>query len=819
MGGASSPTELDAILASLRRALLGERHAGYGNLSVFGGFDRFLGERLRLAAGLEPDPGRRRELQALARAVAAYGRASYAARSRQVETALACLDRLMAGPGGPAGRETGRGGGPGGAEPGAGASAPTRPGRRGGLDSPVQYVKGVGPVRARALSRLGVNTVEDLLRHYPRRYLDRSQMVPLSRLEPGSVATVQGRVVAVRELRPRSASRVRLITKARITDGHGAAEAVWFNNPYVGRHLRPGVQVILSGKVDRHHGPEITVEQWELFDGTEPLHTGRIVPLYPATEGLEGRALRSIVRRAIDSFSHLVTDCLPDPLRRRLELVDARRALEQIHFPEDHAGLEAARRRLVFEEFFLLQVALAVVRQNLRTRQRGIAHPPSGPLVEAFLRGLPFSLTGAQRRVIGEIYRDMEAPEPMNRLVQGDVGSGKTIVAAAALVKTVEAGCQGVMMAPTEILARQHRDRLGPLLEPLGISVAYLSGGEPPRQREAAREAIARGRAQVVVGTHALIQETVAFHCLGLAVTDEQHRFGVRQRARLQEKGEHPDVLVMTATPIPRTLTMTAYGDLDVSILDELPPGRQAVETRWEPNRRRAQVYALVRRHLEAGRQAYVVCPLIEESEKLSAEAATRLRDELAAGALTGWTVGLLHGRLNPAERERVMADFQAGRIHVLVATTVVEVGVDVPNATVMVVEGADRFGLAQLHQLRGRVGRGRHASVCVLLANPATPEGRQRLEAITRLQDGFAIAEADLTLRGPGELLGTRQHGLPEFRLADLVRDAAQLEQARREAFELVSRDPQLKALEHQALRREVLARYRENAGLILVG
>ncbi len=708
-----------------------------------------------------------------------------------------------------------------GRQPGDGKTG-SRPaaGSPGGLDTPAQYVKGVGPRRAADLARLGVTTVGDLLRHLPRRHEDRSRLKPIAMVLPDTVETVKGRVLAVTESRPR---RGLTITKVSIGDGTATLQGVWFNQPFIKKNLRAGETVVFSGRVERHFGHlQMNGPEYEVLDGADPLNAGRIVPVYRATEGLSQRYLRAVIKGAADAYAGLMPEALPAELRQRLGLLPAPAAWRAIHFPADEAELDAARRRLAFEELFLLQLGLGLVKQHVRRREPGFRHGPDGDLVRRFLAALPFRLTAAQERVVREIKADMESPHPMNRLVQGDVGSGKTVVAALALLKAVESGAQGAMMAPTEILAEQHYLRLRRLLEPLGVGVALLTGGQGREERQAALFGLSAGHLQVAIGTHALIQEGVAFKRLSLVITDEQHRFGVRQRALLQEKGTaggiHPDVLVMTATPIPRTLALTLFGDLDVSVIDELPPGRRPLTTRWLSEKDRGKAYGFVREQVRAGRQAYVICPLVEESDAIDARAAIEWAARLEK-ALPEFRVGVLHGRLKAAEKEAVMDAFQRGEVQILVATTVVEVGVDVPNATVIVIEGADRFGLAQLHQLRGRVGRGEHPSYCLLIADPSSEDGRSRMAVMTRTADGFAIAEEDLQLRGPGEFFGTRQHGLPDLLVANPVRDLPILEEARQEAFALLEADPSLARPEHAVLRQAVRDRFRGRLALIGVG
>ena len=690
-------------------------------------------------------------------------------------------------------------------------------------DTPLSRLPGVGRRHAQRLARLGLHTAGDLLWHLPRRYEDRSTWKPIARLGPGEVATVQGVVVASERVPTRTH---RPVVRVTVSDGTGRLDAVFFNQPFRVQQLPPGRAVRLSGRVDPgYRGWQMDHPEVEVLDDgdDEPVHTARIVPVYPATEGLNQRWLRQLTWQVVGALAGQVPEILPDGLRRQLDLVERGQALRDIHFPADAAAWQAARRRLAFEEWFVMQVALARVRSQ-QAQEPGRAHRPDGPRVARFLAGLPFELTAAQRRVLDEIRADMEAPRPMRRLVQGDVGSGKTVVAAWAMVKAVESGAQAALMAPTEILAEQHARRLQQLLAPAGIPVVLLVGSQPAADRERVLKGLATGQWPVVVGTHALIQEGVAFRDLSLVIIDEQHRFGVRQRALLQGKGRVPDLLVMTATPIPRTLALTLYGDLDVSVIDQLPPGRQPVRTVWLRARQRRRAYDLLAARVAAGEQGYVVCPLVEDPAGGTEGAGGATKGpgggEAEAKAVTTWAeyvarryprlrIGVLHGRMPGAEKERVMRAFERRALDVLVATTVIEVGVDVPNATVMIIEGADRFGLAQLHQLRGRVGRGTRESLCILVADPSSAEGRLRLEALCRSQSGFDIAEFDLELRGPGDFFGTRQHGLPSLRIADPVRDGELLRQAREAARRLLEADPSLDEPAHRALRQEVVARY----------
>jgi len=684
------------------------------------------------------------------------------------------------------------------------------------LLTPVQYLKGVGPARAAALSRLGIETVAGLLTHVPRRHEDRRHLTPLRDLVHGSETTVEATVAAVSQFRPR---RGLVVVKAALIDDSGIAYAVWFNQSYLKQQLRRGMRALFFGKVERRGG-EIRLQSPEFepveAGEEETWHTGRLVPIYPATEGLSQRVLRTLVRNALTRHAAEAEDILPEALRTGRRLPPLHDALWALHFPETMEAQQTARRRLAFEELLVLELGLLLRRRVTAQTARPFHYAP-GALVDRFVATLPYPLTAAQQRAIGEITADLRGPHPMSRLLQGDVGSGKTIVAVAALLVCVQGGYQGALMAPTEILAEQHYLSVRPLVESLGVRVALLTGGRSAAERGKIREAVRRGEVDIAIGTHALIEEEVGFARLGLVVVDEQHKFGVMQRARLRRKGFAPDVLVMTATPIPRTLALTLYGDLDVTVLDELPPGRRPVATHGRQALARPKVYEFVRRQIEEGRQAYVVCPLIEDSEKLQAKAAAQLAEELRREHFAGLTVGLLHGRMPPEEKDRVMDAVRAGRIQVLVATTVIEVGIDIPNASVMVIEDADRFGLAQLHQLRGRVGRGAHRSYCVLIASPTTDEGRRRMEVMVATGDGFRIAQEDLRLRGPGEILGTRQHGLPDLRVANLLADLPLLEEARDVAAEIVQQDPGLRRSEHAGLREAVRTRFADSS-LILV-
>jgi ATP-dependent DNA helicase RecG len=657
----------------------------------------------------------------------------------------------------------------------------------------VERIKGLSGKRGEKLRKAGIVTVADLLLHVPRRYVDRSRTLPLSDVPLDEEVTVVGTVKKVSVRRPR---RGLVIIEATIYDQTGLLKAVWFNQAFRERQLAVGTEVALSGTLTRFRGSlQMQSPDADVLDRpSESLVTGRIMPVHPTVGGIGPGYLRRAIHSALLK-ARPMPDPIPLEMRDRLVLLDRDTAIGDIHFPDKIEAAEAARSRLVFDELFRLEIALAVRKHRQIDQAEGIPHDGDGSLVAAFLEALPYEMTGAQSRAIAEIQRDMAAPHPMHRLLQGEVGSGKTVVAMAALLTAVQGGFQGAVMAPTEVLADQHHIGLAPLAELVGVRMALLTGSSSGRDETL--EAVADGTVDVVVGTHALIQEGVVFSNLGVAVVDEQHRFGVHQRVELRDKaaGRQPDMLIMTATPIPRTLSMTLYGDLDVTVLDEMPPGRVPSRTEAMSSDPAAleRVYSIIRSEVGEGRQAFVVCPLVEDSPKLQAASATAEHERLSA-ILSDLRVELLHGQMKSADKESVMTRMRAGEIDVLVATTVIEVGIDIPNATVMVIEDADRFGLSQLHQLRGRVGRGEHPGRCLLVADPTTPEGEQRIAAMVQTTDGFRLAEEDLRIRGQGSVFGARQSGIADLKLADILADMDILIVARREAFDLVAHDPELR-------------------------
>ncbi len=846
----------NTALDRLRKILKLEQQMGYRNKAVIGGLER-LSERWRVDAerecvtpaqhavvehivadlgayaALSTQPERRQAIESLLTTIDSWPPATAQeaskeasngeARRREVEaqpptpdTTSASLPPQEA----PAGRGPARS--PAAAAPALpAAAAATRPTPVGSasLQASVSRLAGVGPGYSKHLARMGIHTIGDLLWFLPRRYVDYTSLKPIVQLRYGEDVTIIANLwdIKSRRLPGRNATMV----TGLLGDSTATIEVTWFN-PYQARRLVIGKTYVLSGRVDSYLGKLVMRNpEWEPLD-REQVHTGRLVPFYPLTKGLSMRWMRELQKQVVESWGRRVHDHLPEEVRRRAGLMTLGEALEQVHFPASQAHLKEARRRLAFDELFLIQIGV------LRQRKAWLGLPAQPfPLPEnaqaAFVQALPYRYTAAQARALRAILEDLARPKPMSRLLQGDVGSGKTVVAANAMWSVVVNGAQASMMAPTEILAEQHYRSLSQLFSQLQwqgrpIRVALLTGSQKASQRQQTLRALADGEVDIAVGTHALIQESVEFHRLGLVIIDEQHRFGVRQRATLRQKGvagegeteadaepqSVPHLLVMSATPIPRTLSLTVFGDLDVSVIDEMPPGRQPIKTRWMLPRERERAYAFLRRQVQAGRQGFIIYPLVEESESSDVQAAVPQYEQLCKEVFPDLRLGLLHGRLKGPEKDAVMQAMQRGDIDILVATSVVEVGIDIPNATTIIIEDAERFGLAQLHQFRGRVGRGEHPSYCILISNATTPSATERLRAIEELQDGFALAEKDLQLRGPGDFFGTRQSGLPDLKTAQLS-DLRTIEQARAEAAILLEQDPDLTRPEHLALSRKV--------------
>ena len=833
-GGNRAPPDDPA--STLRKILRQEQRRGFSDGTVAGGLDAFLRRALR-----DSDPS-----SALYAVVAALPQAGYAslgpkARAAWAERALTLLGPAATGapavaepsgrPAGPSGAAAPRSPAPARARkpptptaaPPESRATPARPrGAPPRLDDPVGVLGRMRGTTQAKLATLGITTVHDLMWHFPSRHVDFRNVKPIAELMVGETATVVGEIVS---------SRVAFIgrrmrsTEATIADESGRIRCLWFNQPYLAKSLPEGARVGIAGKVGAYRRrPQFDSPEWERLDDSEATHVGRFVPIYPLTQGLPGRTMRRLAREAVDRYLPLLPESLPPAVIEETGYPPEADAIRDLHFPESMAVREVARERLAFQE--LLAIQLAVVQRKRRDRARADAPVirMSGAFLQEFVDALPFQLTNAQMRAITQLRQDLARPEPMARLLQGDVGSGKTVVAAVTMLAAVAAGHQAVLMAPTEILAEQHFQTFGRIFgggetgsvfhnytvaPALGrpVRMAILTGSTPARRKREILQAIHDGQLDVVVGTHALIEEAVSFEKLGLAVVDEQHRFGVLQRDALRNRragGGSPHLLVMTATPIPRTLALTIYGDLDVARLDELPPGRERPETHFAGPDERADVYDRVRAEIATGRQVFFICPLVEESESVEAKSAVQEFERLRTAVFPELAerMRLLHGRMSASDKETAMTDFRDRRADVLVSTAVIEVGIDVPNATVMVIEGADRFGLSQLHQFRGRVGRGGHASYCYLLAGSDGDSARERLQLMESTADGFELAEADLRMRGPGEYFGTRQSGLPDLRVAKLT-DQALLMQARNWAERLLDIDPNLRAPEHQPLAR----------------
>ncbi|MSQ22499.1 MAG: ATP-dependent DNA helicase RecG [Dehalococcoidia bacterium] len=800
------------------RILRLEQSRNFDDQAVFGGLDKFL-------ARWQAADAAHAALQHLAQGKLLelpYASLSAEARSLWISAALEALGAATPAPS----RSTP-------------LAAPAEPRRRRpaaaaaslSLDQPATALRSITPRVRPPLDKLGVKTVRDLVYLFPRRHNEVRTIAQLRHDEDQAI------VATIWEARRIRLGRSLQAAEAVVGDDTGNIRVVWYNQPYLAQRFKPGSRYVLSGRVSIYRGglvldsPEY--EEMRPDGGMEPLvQPGRLFPVYPLTEGITQQTLRRIVRKALARAVDAAQDILPNDILERQSLLPVRRALWQAHYPDSQQAYEAARRRLAFEELFLLQLGVLARRRQEASGATGVALSPPPGVVESFLGSLPFQLTQAQRRVLGEVLADMAGGDrPMSRLLQGEVGSGKTVVALAALLVAVACGYQGAIMAPTEVLAEQHFLTVKRLLEglahplakeyllsvyldpfPRPVMVGLLLGSMTAASKKEVRRLLAAGSLDLAIGTHALIQEDVDIPKLALAVVDEQHRFGVMQRAALRQMGQRPHLLVMSATPIPRTLALTLYGDLDLSTIDELPPGRQRIRTRVVSSDRRTPVYDFIRKEVQAGRQGFAIYPLIDESEAVNARAAVKEHERLATDVFPDLRVGLLHGRMPMREKQEVMDKFRRGDIDVLVSTPVVEVGIDVPNATVMLIEGADRFGLAQLHQFRGRVGRGQHASYCILVAESPSEEARERLAAMEKIEDGFKLAEVDLELRGPGDYFGTRQSGLPDLRMARLT-DAELLTLARKEAQALLEADPELSLPEHAAL-KEAMARFTAPVG-----
>jgi ATP-dependent DNA helicase RecG len=797
----------DTLTERLRKVLQLERVRRWNDSAVVGGLDRFL--QTAVQKGLAENSPAREWISNLP--AGGYGSLSPTERRAWIDATLRALGTQQPAP-------------------------PQRPVRRAvarqprprSVNDPVTSLKGVQAKTAEKLAKLGLSTVRDLLYYFPFRHNDYANLRTVSELTPGQDETVRVQVWSAKQTQLGS----RRGSEATVGDESGMMHVVWFNQPWVATSLRTNSEILLAGRVSLYKGrPTFENPEYEPWDeGEELTHTGRLVPVYRLTKEVTGRNLRRLVRQALDSYLDVLSDPLPQALRKRLNLIDLRRAVQQAHFPESEESLAEARRRLAVDEMLPLQISVLLRRQEWQ--QPGTAEPIAAPgnILTAFRSALPFMLTGAQERALGQLLDDLARDVPMSRLLQGDVGSGKTVVAACGALLAAAAGRQAAVMAPTEVLAEQHFRTLCSLFgadasdRPLAraelpylnrpLNIALLTGSLRPKERAEVYEAIGTGHVAIAVGTHALIQEGLTFDDLAFVVVDEQHRFGVMQRAALRGKsGTSVHMLVMTATPIPRSLYLTLYGDLDVSVIDELPPGRKPIETRWLPPDQREHAQEFIRGQVTNGRQAFVICPLVEESEALQAKSAVQEHQRLSEQVFPDLNVELVHGRMSARDKDAAMRRFREGDAHILVSTSVIEVGIDVPSATVMLIEGADRFGLAQLHQFRGRVGRGAEQSYCLLLSESPSLDAQERLKLMETTTDGFRLAEADLRLRGPGEFFGTRQSGLPDFRVASLL-DTRLIEMARAEAGQILNDDPQLAKPEHAALATEVRRLYEHVSG-----
>ncbi len=681
------------------------------------------------------------------------------------------------------------------------------------LNQSVQYLKGVGPKRSEIFGRLGIHTIRDMLFYFPRDYKDRTRIQKISEARIGAEITLHGKVLGVQTRMARSRKN---ILEVFVGDETGAIAATWFNQPFLMKKFHVGDTVFLQGKVGAYKYLQLLNPEYEIIRGNDgDIKEGSIIPVYPLTGQMSQAYFRKIMKDAVHLFAGNVDEILPKEIIKKNQLIFIHSVIKNIHFPETFENLKNARFRLVYDELFTLELAMALRRRGIK-EETGISFR-IGANVDSHIRNLiPFALTNAQERVITEITEDMRSGKPMNRLLQGDVGSGKTAIAIYAILATIANGYQAAFMAPTEILAKQHFQTLQKYLQHSHVRISLLSGDTNSRQRKDNIEQIKTGQVDLVIGTHALIEETVKFNQLGLVVIDEQHKFGVVQRLKLKKKGPCPDVLIMTATPIPRTLSLTLFGDLDVSILDEMPPGRTPVKTIWVTKDKEKGAYDFIKGEIAKGRQVFIVYPLVEESENFDLKSAVTEARKLQQEVFPTRRIGLLHGQMKPAEKDKVMMDFKEKRYDILVSTVIIEVGIDIPNATVMVIVHAERFGLSQLHQLRGRIGRGSEQSYCLLFGNPNNYVSSERLKIMTRTNDGFKVAEMDFRLRGPGEFFGTRQHGLPGLKISDLMKDFPILKKARNDAFELVTQDPQLTMVTHHKIRQRVLETFKDRLELM---
>jgi ATP-dependent DNA helicase RecG len=801
----------------LRKVLELERQKDFTDTAVFGGLDKFLLRWAAKAEGTINNPAVLKKFRQLQLDKTGYSHLDKQQRKAKIEEILGFINASEAPPAGkkPKAAEV----------PVTPAVKPKRKtavktSNGTSLDASITTIKGVSTTVAAKFNKLGASSIRDLLYYFPNRHLDYSQRKTISQLGEGSEETIVANVWQVREVRLGN----RRSTEAIVGDETGNVRVVWFNNPYIVKQLSTNQQIVISGRLTIFRDqPVFESPEWEVLEDKELVHTGRLVPLYPLTRGLYPRTVRKMMKGVIDRWAPELGEFLPEQLRQRCKLLDLPQAISQAHFPDSREMKDTARTRLAFDELFLLQLGVLNRKHLWQESQPANPFKIDAKLLDKWMKTLPFEFTEAQKKVTSEILEDLKKTTPMSRLLQGEVGSGKTVVAMAALITAAANGFQGAFMAPTEILAEQHFASVCKLLStggqqdyhddyvhtysgilPRPLTIVLLTGNIKGKKKQELQKLIAEGNADIVIGTHALIQKDVEFKNMGLVIVDEQHRFGVTQRSTLRQKGFNPHMLVMTATPIPRTLALTLYGDLDLSVIDKLPPGRQTIKTKWLKPEQREKAYEFIRKQVAAGRQAFIICPLIEESEAVQARAAIGEFEYLSQEIFPSLKLGLLHGRMSSAEKDDAMSSFRSGELDILVSTPVVEVGVDIPNATVMLIESADRFGLSQLHQFRGRVGRGQEQSYCMLLAENPSEIARNRLEVIESVHDGFQLAEEDLKMRGPGEFFGTRQSGIPDLRMAK-ISDTALLEIARREAIKLFENDPGLEKAEHRLLLNEM--------------